>query len=232
MPRRPWTDPERSLLRTLYPHRPTQEIADKLNRSVTTVYQQAARLKLRKTPEFLASPLSGLLTKGHTRPDSVATQFRKGHIPANKGLRRPGWSAGRMAETQFRKGERRGQAAQNWKPIGTVLPDAEGYLRLKVRDAVHGKEATGFGNTKVWPLLRRHVWEQHFGAIPKGYVIAFKDGWRQNCEPENLECISRTELARRNRMWNRYGRELAELMQLTGALNRKIRSKKGHHGKK
>ena len=223
MKRRPWTHQERELVQEMYPHRPTKEIAQTLKCPVTTVYQQAARLGLHKTAEFLASPLSGLLTKGHMRPESVATQFQKGHTPANKGLRRLGWSAGRMAETQFRKGERRGKAAENWKPIGTILQDAEGYLRLKVREARHGQEATGFGNTEVWSLLQRHVWEQHFGPIPAGHVITFQDGQRQNCAPENLECISRADLARRNTMWNRYPRELAEIIQLTGAVKRKIR---------
>lgn len=48
--------------------------------------------------------------------------------PFNKGLRRPGWHVGRMRETQFRKGERSGIAAKNWRPIGTIRTDPDGYL--------------------------------------------------------------------------------------------------------
>lgn len=220
---RAWTNAELDRLRELYPSQPTRKLAGLLGRSVLSVYQGAQKHGLRKTQEFLRSPESGILVKGQTRPESIAAQFKKGQTPANKGLRRPGWSPGRMKETQFKKGARTGKAAQNWRPIGTILPDTEGYLRIKVREAVHGAEATGFGNTAVWPLLQRHVWEQHHGSIPAGHVIAFKDRKRENCVIENLECISRADLATRNRMWNIYPRELAEAIQLNGVLKRKLR---------
>jgi hypothetical protein len=35
-------------------------------------------------------------------------------------------------------------------------------------------------------------------------VIAFVDGDKTNCAIENLECVSRVELARRNSVWARY----------------------------
>jgi len=56
---------------------------------------------LTKSAAYLASPAACRLRKG----DNVgaARRFRPGHVPANKGLRRPGWSTGRMAETQFKK---------------------------------------------------------------------------------------------------------------------------------
>jgi hypothetical protein len=97
-------------------------------------------------------------------------------------------------------------------------------LRIKVREAVYGQEPTGYGNTRVWPLLNRHVWEQNNGPIPPKHVVVFKDGDRSNCAIENLDLISMAELAHRNRMWNRLPRELAEAIQLQGVLKRKIRS--------
>jgi HNH endonuclease len=230
--RRIWTKAELALLRRLYPDLPTKEIAKRLGRAITTVYGQAHKLGLRKTKEFLASPLSGWIYKGDPRQLGKTFRFQKGHAPANKGLRRPGYAPGRMKETQFRKGQRSGFAARNWKPIGTILPDSDGYLRIKVREAVAGEEATGWGNPDVWPQLHHEVWEQFRGPIPPGHAIAFKDGNRKNCAIENLECISRAELARRNRMWNTYPRELAEVMQLAGALKRKIRRKEEGNGKK
>jgi hypothetical protein len=152
-------------------------------------------------------------------------------VPANKGLRRPGWHAGRMQETQFKKGDRSGIAAKNWRPIGTILPDAEGYLRIKVREAVHGKEPTGFGNTKVWPLYGRYVWEQHKGPIPPKHLVLFKDGDRSRCVIENLELLSMADNARRNSMWNRLPPELARVIQLNGALKRQIRRLSGRNEK-
>ncbi len=223
MNRRPWTEGDLTRLRALYPISSTQKLAAALGRPVASVYNAAFNLGLRKSQAYYESSESGRLRKGETRPESVPHQFPKGHVPANKGLRRPGWFAGRMRETQFRKGERSGVAARNWKPVGTILPDSEGYLRIKVREAVPGVEPTGFGNSKVWPCLHHQVWEQHHGPIPPGHAIAFKDRNRANCEIDNLECIPRAELARRNGMWNRYPRELAEAIQLNGALKRKLR---------
>ncbi len=225
-PRRFWSAEDLARLVKLYPDRPTAEIAKALDRTALAVYQTAAKLDLKKTEAFLASEESRCrLRKGST----IGAQFRfpKGHVPANKGLRRPGYHAGRMKETQFQKGCRSGIAARNWQPIGTIMPDADGYQRIKVREAQHGKKATGFGNTKVWPLLNRYLWEQHKGPIPPKHIVIFKDGDRSHCEIENLDLISMAENARRNRMWNKFPRELAEVIQLAGVLKRKIRSLDG-----
>lgn len=221
--RRPWTEEERATVKELYPHRPTKEIAAKLGRTITTVYQQAFKLGLEKTQEYLDSPEACRLRRG----DNVgaAFRFKPGQEPANKGLRRPGWSPGRMKETQFKKGQRTGKAAENWKPVGTILADSEGYLRIKVREHVHGKEPSGFGNTKVWPLLARHVYEKHFGPIPPQHLVTYKDGDRSNCAPENLVLKSMADNCRDNCMWKRLPRELAEVMQLNGALKRQLRRK-------
>ena len=220
--RRQWTAEEIEYIRSVYPTTATSKIAAHLECGICRVYAKANAMGLKKTAEFLAGPDSGLLRKGETRPESIATQFKRGQIPANKGMRRPGWAPGRMRETQFQKGARSGSAAGNWRPIGTILTDPEGYLRIKVREAVYGKEATGFGNTGVWPQYHREIWAAAHGPIPPKHVVVFKDGDRQNCTIENLELISRADLARRNVMWNGMPRELAEVIQLSGALKAKL----------
>ena len=223
MPRRFWSPEDLSRISELYPDQPTANVARLLDRGLSGVYGMAAKLGLKKSQAFLDSDKSGRLRKGQTRPGTEQNQFKKGHVPANKGLRRPGWAPGRMGSTQFKKGCRSGIAARNWKPVGTITADTEGYLRIKVREAVYGKEATGFGNTKVWPLLNRVVWEQHNGPIPPKHLVMFKDKNRQNCAIENLELRSMADNARRNQMWNNMPRELAEVIQLNGVLKRKIR---------
>jgi hypothetical protein len=218
-----WTESELGRLRELYPSRPTAEIAKVLDVSVYRVYKKANLLGLRKTAECLRA--HARLQKG----SDVGREFRfkPGLTPANKGLRRPGWYAGRMRETQFRKGSRSGQAAKNWCPIGTIRADGEGFLRIKIRECVHGKEPTGFGNKDAWPLYNRWVWEQVKGPIPPKHIIAFRDGNRGNCAIENLELMSMRDNARRNSMWARMPRELAEAIQLAGALKRKLRRAHG-----
>ncbi|HVW78530.1 MAG TPA: HNH endonuclease signature motif containing protein [Alloacidobacterium sp.] len=223
-PRRYYTEAEIEEVRRLYADMSTMELARRLGRHVGSVYQLAARLGLKKSAAYLQSPAACRLRRG----DNVgaACRFRPGHVPANKGLRRPGYARGRgrMEETLFKKGERHGIAARNWVPIGTRRVDAEGYWRIKVREWQPG-EYTGFGNTKIWPLLQRHNWEKAHGPIPDGFAVCFKDGDRSRCDIDNLELVSRAELARRNRMWTRLPRELAEVIQLNGALKRKLRRK-------
>lgn len=222
-----WSQRDLDRLAKLYPVRPSAEVARVLGRGLSSVSGMARVLGLRKTQAYLDSEASGRLRKGYTRPGTERTQFPKGHVPLNKGLRRPGWAPGRMRETQFKKGERRGKAALNWKPIGTIRPDTEGYLRIKVREAVHGKESTGFGNTKVWPLYHREVWKRQHGPIPPKHIITFKDRDRGNCAIGNLEMLSMADNARRNSMWNNYPRELALAIQINGQLKRKIRRGNG-----
>lgn len=47
--------------------------------------------------------------------------------------------------------------------------------------------------------LHRYTWERANGPVPKGRVLTFKNGNPDDCKLENLECITRGELVRRNR---------------------------------
>jgi hypothetical protein len=217
--KRLWNPEDDELLVARYPHEPTARIARVLRRTVRAIYARAKSFGLTKTEAYLASADACRLRRG----DNVgrATRFERGHVPANKGLRRPGYAPGRMAETQFKKGERRGVAARNWHPVGTILPDPEGYLRIKVREW-QGGEALGFGNPRIWPFWHRHVWEQAHGLIPEGHVIAFKNRDRRDVRLDNLELVSRRELMARNTVHN-LPKPLAQTIQLLGALKRQIR---------
>lgn len=210
---------EDALICELYPDTSTKVIAQRLRRTVEAVYGAAARRGLRKSAEYLAGPLACRLRRG----DNVgkATRFKPGTVPPNKGQRRPGYAPGRMAETQFKPGIRQGIAAENWCPIGTIRPDTDGCLRIKVREGRKG-EAYGFGNVEIWPQLHRRLWEQHHGPIPPNHVVALKDGDQANVVIENLECISRKDLMRRNSVHN-LPNDLAEVIQLSGALKRQLR---------
>ncbi len=224
--KRLWNPEDDALLVARYPHEKTAKLARRLRRSVTAVYQRAhLRLGLSKSAAYLASADACRLRRG----DNVGKpfRFRKGHVPFNKGLRRPGWGPGRMKETWFKKGERSGIAARNWRPIGAILIDTDGYLRIKVREAGPGERSFGFGNPSIWPQLQRHVWKQAHGPIPAGHAIAFRNGDKRDVRLENLQLISRRELMARNSVHN-LPKPLARTIQLLGALNRQIRRRTSH----
>lgn len=224
MNRQIWRADEEAYLREHYSNGSTKAIAAHLRRPIHKVYAKAKKLGLAKTEEYIRDPANGCrIAKGQTVPGSQEYRFPKGHVPANKGQRRPGYAPGRMAETQFRKGQR----PHTWVPVGTILKDADGYLRIKVRERIEG-DAPGW-NPDVWPAYHRYVWEQENGPIPPGQFVVFKDRDRTNVVIENLELITKAENARRNRMWNRYPREFAEAIHLSGQLKRRIRNMSGRN---
>jgi len=209
MKRRRWTDLEERTVRALYPHAYTAALASNLERSLGSVYQFALKLGLRKTPEYLASPAACRLRRG----DSPGAPFRfsKGHVPANKGLRRPGWAPGRMAETQFRKGAR----PQTWVPVGTEVLDPDGYRKRKTSD-----DRT-VPSRLNWRLVHVLLWEKRYGPVPSGHAVTFKNGDRTDIRLRNLALVPRRELMRRNSV-HRLPKVLAEAIQLRGALMRQI----------
>lgn len=211
--RAPWTGREIARLRELYPTTPAPALERAFGRKIGKIHAAARRYGIAKNPEFVRAHCR--IQKGaHIGAEHC---YPKGHVPANKGLRRPGYAPGRMAETQFKKGQR----SQTWHAVGSIIPDGHGFLRIKIRERRPG-DAPGW-NPQIWPALHHQVWIEHHGPIPPHHAVVFKDGDRRNCTIGNLECIQRAELARRNAMWNRFPPELTEAIMLNAALKRKLR---------
>jgi len=207
--RHPWSSPaELETLKRLYPNTPTTEIAALLGRRIEQVYNKASVLGLKKSAAYLASPAACRLRRG----DNVgaACRFQKGHVPANKGLRRPGYAPGRMAETQFKKGRK----SHTWKPIGTERINADGYLDRKISD-------TGYP-PRDWRGVHILLWEENYGPIPRGYMVCFLNGDKRDIRLDNLMLLNWAERMRLNTYHNRYPKEIGRLIQLRGALVRQI----------
>lgn len=205
-------------LRRNYPHLPTHLVARMCGHSEKSTYQKASVLGLHKSAEYLTSPESGRLHRNDNRVGH--SRFGPGNVPHNKGLRRPGFAPGRMAATQFKVGERRGAALHNYVPIGSLRLSTEGYLQRKVTDD------PALFPARRWVSVHRLVWEAAHGPVPQGHTVVFLPGRRTTdlaaITFDSLELISRAELMRRNSYHTRYPKEVAQLIQLKGALNRKI----------
>jgi len=186
--RKPWRPEDDALLRELYPDTPTADVGERLGRSPLSVYNRAAKFGLRKSAAYLASPAACRLRRG----DNIGAphRFTKGHVPANKGLRRPGWSPGRMKTTQFKKGERRGVAVKLYKPIGSERLSKEGYPERKIHD--------GLPLQSRWRAVHLIRWEAINGPVPKGMALKNLDGDRLNTDPSNFALIPRALLPRLN----------------------------------
>lgn len=206
--RRPWADWELTILHTQYPDTSTKSIGQIIGRSEAAVYARAAILGLKKSDEYMSGPDACRLRRGDNV--GIAFRFKQGHAPANKGLRRPGWSSGRMAETQFRKGNK----PHTWKPIGSTRISKDGYLQRKVSD-------TGY-TPEDWVGVHILMWREVHGPVPQGFAVVFKDGDKSHLDVTNFELISRKELMRRNSI-HRYPAELVDVIRLGASLKRQIR---------
>jgi hypothetical protein len=203
-----WTSAQIKSLRRRYPHEKTETIAADLRLPLHKVFNCAMRLGLEKTAKYLASPEACRLRRGGNI--GAAFRFPKGHVPANKGLRRPGWSAGRMRETQFKKGQR----GNKWVPIGTEVVNCDGYLSRKVAESRR--------YDKAWKAVHRLIWVEKHGPIPRGHIVIFKDGNKLNCVLGNLELITLADNLRRNSIWKKLPKELASIVMLRAKIQRQI----------
>lgn len=207
MSRHVWTASELKLLRRLYADTLTADIAARLGIKVTHVYAKARALGLSKSPEHSAA-LNVKLRAAMLDPNHPGrrSQFRKGMVTWNKGMK--GLQIGGEA-TQFKKGNR----PHTWRPLGSDRVSKEGYLQVKLAD-------TGVTRRDYVPV-HHLVWELHRGPIPAGYRVTFKDGNKTHIAIDNLELASIADMMRRNSVHN-LPKPLAEVVQLRGALKRKI----------
>ncbi len=199
-----WNEEKIALLKKMYPITGSTKVAEMLGCTLHCLYNKAYDLKLRKNAEFLSSEASGRIQKYSEK--GKAGRFKKGLIPWNKGKHTP--SVGRMKETQFKPGE----MPFNYQPVGTILTDSYGYLKVKISDP------------NKWKFLHRYLWEQEHGRIPKGMIVVFKDQNPNNCVLENLEMISRGENMKRNTIHN-LPPELKKIKRTLGDLQRVINKK-------
>ncbi len=137
--------------------------------------------------------------------------FEKGNVPHNKG--RKGWQAGgNSSKTRFKKGIR----PHTWVPVGSERFSKEGIRQRKVTD-------TG-PSRRDWKSVHSLLWEEHYGPVPKGHIVVFRNGDRADIRIDNLELITREENMRRNTIHN-LPEELADVCRLRGMLNRRIRER-------
>lgn len=129
--------------------------------------------------------------------------FQKGQAAHNKGKPCPpghGANHPNAVVNRFRKGERRGEAARNYKPIGTERINEDGYLERKVNDAMPFRSR--------WQAVHRINWEAINGPVPPGHALKCLDGNKLNTDPANWEAIPRALLPRLAG-GNRYRRKLS-----------------------
>ena len=148
----------------------------------------------------------------------AATQFKKGHVTWNKGMKGLKCVKTGGEATQFKKGNR----PQNYKPVGTELVNTDGYVVVKIADP------------RKWRQKHILIWEAANGPVPKGHCLMFADGNPMNVTLDNLMLITRAELAVMNKFrlitedaeLNRIGLVLAKVIRKATERKRKGKAAK------
>ncbi len=165
----------------MYPDTPNFDIARKMCRTKSSIQNLANKMDWRKSAEYMA-----------TKPGC----FNKGKVPWNKGVK--GYMGANR--TSFYKGDP--------KCNDTTLP--MGHISLRY----HKREGRAYKYIKTvtgMRLLQRVTWERHNGEIPKGHIIAFKDGDSMNCDISNLFMLSRAENMERNRNHKKFSETMRQI---------------------
>lgn len=184
MPRK-WNANELQLLRDLWPNTPTEEIAAIIGRKGAYCWKKAKDLGLQRSAEFIEQQKK--MFADTLRLHGEKSRFKKGNVSHNKGKKwadfMPEESQERSRKTQFPKRN----VPLNWKPIGWERKTRDGYIEVKVRDEYGEKRVKNF------ELKHRLLWEQINGPVPKGMMVKFKDGNKENIVIENLFLASMGE---------------------------------------
>lgn len=127
--------------------------------------------------------------KNHKITSGRTGRFVKGQESWNKGKK------GCMGpnKTSFKKGHR----PKNYRPVGSErICSKDGYVLVKV------SEQNPYKTTSSGWYRHKHVvlWEEHFGPVPDGHCIRFKDSNKRNITIDNLILVSRGEHARLTKM--------------------------------
>lgn len=137
-------------------------------------------------------------------------KFRKGQTPHNKGKKMPKEVYEKVKHTMFAKGN----VPPNHRPVGSERISKDGYIEVKVAEP------------NKWRLKQRVVYEEAKGKIPEGCTIIFLDGNKQNCNIDNLRCITRSELLYLNCNGLNNSNEITETGILMARLDRAKNKKK------
>lgn len=212
--RSPWTNIEIKVLKALYPDYKCAFVAKVLRRSTKSIYERANIMKIGKSDEFKKSALSGRMTA--LRIMGVDYRFEKGQKPFNKGLSWDEFMSPESHLESLKTSFQPGHIPHNTKNDGyiSIRRDKCGWAYKYIRLSI-----------ATWVALHVYNWEKENGSVPDGFIVVFKSTDRMNCEPSNLELITREENMMRNSI-HRYPEELQLTMKALKKLNLQINDKK------
>jgi len=183
-----WTEDKKKYLTENYSRKGNVELAEYFKVSRKSVQLMAFKLGLKKDPD--------VYLKLRTQ-----SQFTKGNVPFNKGLKQNSYMSKENIEktkaTRFKKGYK----PHNHKPIGSERITKDGYTEIKTREP------------NKWELKHRMIWSKNNDLPSEGETIYFLDGNPQNIVIDNLGLKSRIKNMLENSYQN-YPKEIIPTKEL------------------
>lgn len=205
--RSPWNDALEEIMALMFPYCTTQSLADLLGMTRDAVDFKARRMGLAKDKAHK----SLLQTERNLKRARENPESYKGRKAWNKGL--AGHKHPNSSSTQFKNGN----VPHTTLPVGT--------LRLRKVSGVEDVMLQKTAMPDTWRPLHTLVWEEFHGKpFPRGRVMAFVDGCRQNLRPENLVARTRREFVLLNSplMNGAMPPEIKHIHILRGALTKTV----------
>lgn len=118
-------------------------------------------------------------------------------------------------ERLFKKGHKaanifkKGHTPANTQPLGTESVRRYNNIFVKTESG--------------WQHKHKIIWEQTHGAVPKGMCIIFADKDNRNFSIDNLICVDKAEMMRRNSASN-YPKELCSVINQLAWYHRKLKN--------
>lgn len=123
--------------------------------------------------------------KNHKIRNGLNTTFKKGCESFNKGLTWNDYGTKEGHERSRRTTFKNGNVPPNHREVGSHSLTSDGYHITKVQEDGTQRER--------WQFTHRLIWEEANGPIPKGKMLEFADGNRNNLSLDNLILVDREE---------------------------------------
>ena len=132
------------------------------------IFEIAELMSIKFGYEFRKTQIKSIMAK-HKITNNMKNKVPKGTEPWNKNLK--------IGNSHI----------HNLKNTGDeYISSSSGFTMIKL------------DNPTRWVQKHRYLYEQQFGEIPKGKILIFLDGNKQNLNLDNLKCITRKQLIKMN----------------------------------
>jgi hypothetical protein len=172
----------------------TPKIDRYLKRSYLKVPLKRMATIIGRNDTFVATRMRqlGLKTPRHIIKKFIAeARIKKGHVPLNKGKKQTEYMSAeaiaKTADTRFKKGNINHNSLH------------DGAITIRQRKDRNEQPHKYIRISKgIWKELQIYNWEKKNGPVPKGHVLACKDGNTLNCKPSNWYLMTKVDNMKRN----------------------------------